>query len=363
MIPVAIVHDYLTQRGGAERVVLAMTKAFPSAPLYASVYLAEGTFPEFQARELRLTLLNRVPLLRRRHRLDLPLLAPTFSRLTVRAEVTICSSSGWAHGANVRGRKIVYCYTPARWLYQTDRYLGRGSLIRRGALAAVRPYLERWDRAAASSAHRYLATSTAVRDRIRRLYGIEAQVLHPPHTASIYAERSPVDGLEPGFVLCVARLLPYKNVDAIVEAFAALPDRRLVVAGNGPLSGPLQARSGPNVRMVGTVTEAQLRWLYASSAGLVAASFEDFGLTPLEAAAFGKPAAVLRWGGFLDTLVEHETGVFITSPDPPAIRSAVQSLVGQEWDPGRLRAHAEQFSEARFITGIREVVDEERALV
>ena len=123
--PVALVHDYLTQRGGAERVVLAMRRAFPSAPLYTSLYDPQGTFPEFQDAEVRTSSLNRIPGLRQHHRAALPLLAPTFSRFRIDAGVALCSSSGWAHGARVTGRKVVYCHTPARWLYQSDRYLGR----------------------------------------------------------------------------------------------------------------------------------------------------------------------------------------------------------------------------------------------
>src|ERR671923_1711210 len=115
---VAIVHDYLTQRGGAERVVLSMLKAFPGAPVYTSLYYPEGTFEEFREIEIRRSFLDRAVPLRRRHRLALPLLASAFSRMRVDAEVAVCSSSGWAHGARVRGRKVVYCHTPARWLYQ-----------------------------------------------------------------------------------------------------------------------------------------------------------------------------------------------------------------------------------------------------
>ena len=120
---IALVHDYLTQRGGAERVALSLTRAFPGAPLHTSLYEPAATFPAFAAVDVRPLPLNRLGPLRRNHRLALPLLAPAFSRLRVDADVVICSSSGWAHGARVTGRKIVYCHTPARWLYQPGRYL------------------------------------------------------------------------------------------------------------------------------------------------------------------------------------------------------------------------------------------------
>src|SRR5262249_31471914 len=128
---VALVHDYLTQRGGAERVVLSLTRAFPCAPVYTSLYDLGRTFPEFDAVDLRPLPLHRVAPLRRHHRSALPVLAPAFSSLRVDADVVVCSSSGWGHGVRARGRKIVYCHTPARWLYQRERYLrGRGRVVR-----------------------------------------------------------------------------------------------------------------------------------------------------------------------------------------------------------------------------------------
>jgi glycosyltransferase involved in cell wall biosynthesis len=361
-VKVALAHDYLTQRGGAERVVASLRKAFPEAPLYTSLYDADRTFPEFRGGDVRTLALDRVGILRRHHRLALPLLARSFSRLEIDADVAICSSSGWAHGAHVRGRKIVYCHTPARWIYQKDRYLGssapRGARV---ALAAQRRFLLGWDRAAAASAARYVANSTIVRDRIRDVYGVDAQVLPPPHTIDPSGPQRPVDGVEPGFTLCVARLLPYKNVDAVIEAFAQLPAERLVVVGAGPEAAQLRRAAPRNVAFVGSVVDDQLRWLYASSRGLVAASYEDFGLTPLEAAAFGRASAVLRFGGYLDTVRADETGVFFDRPEPRAIREAIERLHGTAWDEDAIRTHAACFSEQRFIERVRALADEEAA--
>jgi glycosyltransferase involved in cell wall biosynthesis len=357
---VALVHDYLTQRGGAERVVLSMAAAFPEAPLHTSLYDPAGTFPAFSEVDVRPLPLNRAPFLRTHHRAALPFLAPAFSRLQVDAEVVVCSSSGWAHGARVRGRKVVYCYTPARWLYQRDRYLAGSSRWSAMALGAMAPSLERWDRRAAASAHRYLVVSRAVRRRVLDLYGIDAEVLHPPVDLDPTATTEPVAGVEPGSYLCVSRLMPYKNVEAVVAAFAQLPHHRLVVVGSGPRHAAIAAAAPPNVSLTGRVSDAGLRWLYHSSAGLVAASYEDFGLTPVEAAAFGKPTAALRWGGFLDTTVDGVTGVFFDEPRPELIAEAVEGLAATAWDTGQLRRHAAPFSPAGFISRLRQVVDEER---
>jgi glycosyltransferase involved in cell wall biosynthesis len=358
--PLALVHDYLTQRGGAERVVATLARAFPDAPVYTSLFDPSATFPEFSTMDVRTLPLDRVGLLRAHHRLALPLLAPAFSHLTVDAEVTICSSSGWSHGAGVTGRKIVYCHTPARWLYQSGRYLDGTSSLPAAALSVLAPWLRRWDKKAAATAHRYLVNSTAVRLRVEELYGIEALVVPPPVDVDPDGDLEPVDGVRPGFVLCVSRLLPYKNVEAVTAAFRQLGDHRLVVVGSGPLAEQVLATAPANVTVLGTVSDAGLRWLYRSSIGLVAASYEDFGLTPVEAALFGKPTAALRWGGFLDTIVDGTTGVFFDEPEPELIARAVTRLTGSAWSAEALRAHAEQFSSERFVRRITEVVADER---
>ena len=146
---VVIVHDYLTQRGGAERVVLSMLKAFPRAEVITSFYLSEATFPEFGAYPIRVLPINRWSVLRRNHRFALPFLASAFARERIDADVVLCSSSGWAHGVRTRGRKVVYCHTPARWLYQPERYAGR-SIASRAAIAVLRPRLLEWDRRSAA---------------------------------------------------------------------------------------------------------------------------------------------------------------------------------------------------------------------
>jgi glycosyltransferase involved in cell wall biosynthesis len=356
---VVVAHDYLTQRGGAERVVLAMMHAFPAAPVYTSLYNDGTTFPEFRQVDVRTTWLERVPPLRRRHRLALPLLAPVFGHSVVDADVVVCSSSGWAHGINVTGRKVVYCHTPARWLYDGHRYLGGRHGASWAALSLLRPYLRRWDRRAAGSASRYLANSTVVRERIRLVYGIDAEVLPPPPALRADDPREPL-GLEPGFFLCVSRLLPYKNVDAVLRACEGRP-YMVVVVGTGPEEKRLRAIAPANALLLGAVTDAQLRWLYANCAAVLAPSHEDYGLTPLEAAVFGKPAVTLRAGGFLDTVVEDVTGVFFDQPAPEGIARALRGWAERPWDESALRAHAESFSEARFCRRLREIVEREAA--
>ena len=222
-------------------------------------------------------------------------------------------------------------------------------------LRLLDPYLRRFDRRAAASADTYLANSTFVRDQIKSVYGIDAEVLHPPLSLDPEGPTEPVPGIEPGFLLTVARLLPYKHVAETVDAFRLLPEQRLVVVGEGPGRAGLEVSLPGNVRLLGEASDARLRWLYASCAGLVTASREDFGLTPVEAAAFGKPVAALRFGGYVDTVVPGVSGVLFDQPAPRAISSAVEVLVEHTWDQDAIRSHVETFSQERFIARIRAV--------
>jgi len=357
---VALVHDYLTQRGGAERVVLLMMEAFPHAPLHTSLLSADGTFPELAAHRVATALVNRVPAFRTHHRAAFPFLAPTFSTMHVEAPVTLCSSSGWAHGVRVSGRKVVYCHSPARWLYRADQYLHERRGVQAVGLRLLRRPLLDWDQRAAASADRYVANSTLVRDSIRSLYGRDAEVVHPPTSLDTSGPQEAIPALDPGYFLCVSRLLPYKNVDVVMESMDE--GRRLVVVGEGPEADRLEARAGDRVVFLGRVTDAQLRWLYANSAALVSASYEDFGITTIEAASFGIPAIALRYGGFLDTVVEDETGVLFDAPLPSAVRAAIERFEHTVWDRDRIAAHGASFSPEAFKARLCSIVADEARL-
>lgn len=363
MADVTVLHDYLTQRGGAERVVLSLVAAFPGAEVVTSLYDPTGTFPDFAALRIRTLPINRLAALRRNHRLAMPLLAPSFSAAHIDSAVAVCSSSGWAHGAKVSGRKIVYCHNPARWLYQSQSYLDGLGPAARLTLGSLRPALRRWDRKAALSADRYVVNSNVVKARVKQAYGIDAQVVHPPFSLGTDGGSSPISGIDPGFFLCVSRLMSYKNVDAVIEAFRLMPNQQLLVIGGGPQYRALRAAAPPNVTMCGEVDDATLRWSYTACAGIVAASYEDFGLTPVEGASFGKPTAALRWGGFLETVIAGRTGVFFDAPDPRAIAIAVSTLADDNWEESEIRDWAESFSPECFATTMQELVREELSLI
>lgn len=360
---IAIAHDYLTQRGGAERVVLAMHRAFPQAPIYTTLYNPQTTFPDFADAEIHVSPLNRLRVAREHHRAMLPVLAPVSSTMRVDAELTIVSSTGWAHGFETTGKSLVYCHSPARFLHLRSQYLGDASPLSLPslALAALRPALLRWDQRAAHRADTYLANSSIVAERIHRVYGIDAEVLFPPGGLDAEAEQRPVPEIAPWvsaqderpYYLVVSRLMPYKKVDVVLEAFRLMPELRVVVVGRGPEAERLAALAPDNARLLSGLDDAQMRWAYAHARALIAPAFEDFGLTPLEAYAFGTPVLARRGGGYLDTVVEGLSGLFFNRSSVEDVTTAVREEVGTDWDRQAIMHHGSAFSEERFSRALR----------
>mgnify|MGYP001827614430 CR=1 FL=1 len=352
----ALVQDHVAQRGGAERVGLVLLEALGIDTLHTSVFAPDRTYPDFAEVDVRTRPFSRLPPIRRNHRLAFPLMPMGMGRIEAPADVLLAASAGWSHGVPAAGRKVVYWYAPPRWIYQQEEYLGSRGWVSRAVRAAT-PLLRAWDRRAVASIDRHLAVSEEVADRLRRFYGVEAAVVHPPITLD--GSPTPVDGVEPGHLLVVSRLLSYKHVHVVAEAMRHLPDRRLVVVGTGPFEQEIRRRAPDNVDLVGSVSDDELCWLYQNCSVLVAAAFEDFGLTPLEAAAHGRPTVALRAGGYLDTVEEGLTGLFFESLAHGDVISAVEKALASDWDPDTLRDHAARFSQDRFIERIQAIVEEE----
>lgn len=345
-----IVHDYLTQRGGAERLVLSMLRALPDAELVTSIYEPSKTFPEFAEHRIHTLWPSRVALLRRNHRLALPVLAQAFNSFST-TEDLLCSSSGWAHGARTTGRKTVYCYTPPRWVYAPDSFRG-GRKPTAAALRVVAPLLGRWDRRAAASADVYLTSSQAMANRIRDVYRLEAEVLPPPMLLTSDVGAAVAD-LPTCYALVVSRLQPYKNVDQAIEACSSL-GIPLVVVGHGPELARLRARAiGRQVIFLQGLSEQQLHRVYAKARVLIAPAYEDYGFTPLEAGARGVPVVALAEGGYLDTVIDDVTGLLYSRG---SLKEALAAALGRTWNPMVMRAHIATFSEDRFVERLRHVV-------
>jgi glycosyltransferase involved in cell wall biosynthesis len=213
--------------------------------------------------------------------------------------------------------------------------------------------LRRSDAAAARGAAVYLVNSGAVAERVRATYGIEPAVVPPARGLSPDGPQLPITGLEPGYLLTVSRARAYKHTETICAAVEKMPGERLVVVGG---SAPGYEQTG--VTHLSDLSDAQMRWLYANAAGLVAIASEDFGLTPVEAQSFGVPSVVLRNGGYLDSMVENVTGVFIDESTPEQVVAGVRALRAKTWDRDALRVSGDRYSPRSFTRRIQEVVSE-----
>jgi len=349
-VTIVVAHDYLTQRGGAERVAAHLMQGLQAERMVTSVYNPATAFSAFAGHRIQTSALQRVPAFRTDPRLAFAFLAPAWSAFPpVRADVLLCSSSGWSHGlATARGtRKVVYCHNPPRWLWQPDDYSRGLGLAGRMSLGALSPTLKKWDVTKARTADQYIANSRVVQTRIRQTYGIEAPVVAPPVGLLADGETTAVEGLPSGFVLTIARGRGYKQVDAVIDAVRADPARHLVVVGSGLPAG---TRPAPNVTVLGRVPDAQLRWLYREASALVTASREDFGLTPIEANQFGTPAVAVRAGGFLETIREGHNGVFFDDLEPASILAAMDRA--ERLNPSDVRAAAAEHQPDHFLRAL-----------
>jgi glycosyltransferase involved in cell wall biosynthesis len=342
---VTIVHDYLNQYGGAEKVVLELAGMFPTAPIYTSLYRPESTFPEFKDRDVRTTFLDRLSVDGGFRNL-FPAYPAAFRSLgELPGDTVIASSSGWAHMAHTSpaALHVVYCHTPARWLYggtylrTDDRPAVRSALISR-----VGGLLRRLDCRAALRADLYIANSAAVRRRIRAAYGIDSTVVFPP----VDTDRlSPTPRGER--LLVISRLLPYKRVDLVIRAAARL-GMRLDVVGDGPTLDALRDLGGTRVTFHGAAPEPTVRRLLQECNAVCVAGEEDFGIVAVEAQAAGKPVVAFGRGGALETIIPAVTGVFFDEHTVEAVADALASSQTLETPPEVIAGHASRFSRSTF---------------
>jgi len=365
--PTAIVHDWFQGMHGSERVVEAMRSGlFPpdnGPDIFTFAAAHELLPPELSRRIRRESRLARLPGVRQRGhgqgrwRYLLPYMPYYFRSLDLdRYDVVISSSHACA--VNVRPREdalhVCYCYTPMRyaWLPATEGQRVRG--VSRLGLNAFRGHLRRVDLAASRRPHAYAAISEAVRDRIRRFYGRDAAVIHPPVEV---AEFDAAVEKERGRFLWVHRLVPYKHPELVVEAFRDLP-YRLTMVGVGPLEEKLRANLPSNVKLLGWVSREELARLYGRAQGFVHIGEEDFGITMVEALAAGTPVVALNAGGARDIVRDGLDGVLIQRPELDELRQAVRTLADREWEPAALAERARSFSSDRFVERLREWLDD-----
>ena len=349
---VAIVHDYLNQCGGAERVALELARTWPQAPIYTSLYRPSSTFPGFAEHDVRVSRLDRIPV-DSRFRVLAPLYPWAFRDHGLLSErVVVSSTSGWAHGVRTApgSLHIVYCHNPARWLYRPGEHL-TGSLGTMLLGPLLRP-LRRWDQAAARKADLYIANAEQVRARIRRIYGRDAAVVYPPVDVERFTPRDRGERL-----LVISRLLPYKRVDLIVRT-ATRAGIGLDVVGVGPSLDRLRAIAGPTVEFHGRVDDEAVVELLEGCRALCVAATEDFGIVPVEANAAGKPVVAFAAGGVLESVIDGVSGALFDSLCEQALLAAIVRADAIETSPGDLARLARRFSAARFRSRMKAVVDD-----
>ncbi len=346
----ALVHDWLNQLGGAERVLEHFHAFFPVAPIYTSIYWREKLPSSYRSWDIRTTWMDRLPGIYRHHQWYFPLYALAFARLNLADagyEAILSNKSGFCHGVHSgETPHLCYCLAPTRYVWEYAAYAARENLspALRVALKPVVLALRRWDYAAAQRpATHFVAISTEIQERIRRYYHRESTLIYPPVDVKRFFIAS-----HPGdYYLVVSRLIPYKRIDLAVRAFTEL-GLPLRIAGSGRDRAALEAIAGPNIEFLGYVPDADLPQLLAECKAFVFPGKEDFGIAPLEAQAAGRPVIAYGAGGALDTVIEGETGVFFREQTVAALIEAVRKFEAQPMEPAVCRANAGRFSVERF---------------
>jgi len=355
-VRVAFVHDYLTQLGGAERVLAEMHELYPQAPVYTSLYDRRVMGPLFENIDVRTSWLQGIPGAARRFRAMLPLYPRVFESLDFRGyDLVISSTTSFAKGVIVPPGTlhVSYMNTPTRFLWYPQEYAFEiVPALARPALRAALPGMRRWDYSAAQRPHRIVANSHNVAARILACYHRESDIAPCPVDISKFAPSDVHDD----YYLVVARLLPYKRVSLAIEACEAM-GAPLVIVGTGPDEAKLRRVAGKRVTFAGHVDDAKRGELFARARAVIVPGVEDYGLVALEAAASGRPVIAFAAGGSLETVVEGQTGSFFREPTSDALAAALRSFVPEAFGRERLAEHAQQFSPARFRQRMRELID------
>jgi glycosyltransferase involved in cell wall biosynthesis len=347
---VALVHDFLNQMGGAERVVLAFHEIFPDAPLYTSIYDPRRVDPAFQKMDIRTSFMQKLPLVKKHHQPFLPLYPFAMERLDLRGyDLVLSSSSAFGKGIITQPETlhICYCHTPMRWCWNYEEYIERERLdrISRTILPFLMTWLRIWDQTSSMRVDHFIANSPAVAERIQKYYRRDAVVIPPPVEASRFAFDPTTKAEE--YFLILSRLMPYKRVDLAIEACNRLR-LPLVIIGSGRDEQRLKRMAGPTIRFMGRLSDTQVLHYYAHCRAFILPGEEDFGITPLEAQASGKPVIAYGVGGVLASVIDGVTGSFFYEQAVESLSEVLASFDERKYDPQIIRNHALEFDMPRF---------------
>jgi len=357
---VAIVHYWLVSMRGGEKVVEALCDLYPEADIFTLVYDPDRVSEKIRSHKVRSSFLQRIPGAVRNYQSLLPLMPFALESFDLSGyDLIISSESGPAKGIIPQPHTphICYCHSPMRYIwdhYQT--YLASAGRLQRAAMPLLAPMLRSWDVNTSARVDRFVANSRHVAARIRKYYRRPATVLYPPVSIGDFTPSRETDD----FYLCAGQIVPYKRLDLAVAAFTKM-GRNLVVIGEGKGMTELKRQAGPTIRFLGRVGFAELKEKLARCRALIFPGEEDFGIVPVEAMASGRPVIAFASGGALETVIPGHTGILFEEQSVAALIDAVLAYEAAErsFSPQAIRAHAATFSEERFKSGMRRVVEEE----
>lgn len=356
---IALVHDWLTGMRGGEKCLEVLCELYPAAPIHTLLAIPDRLSATLRAREIHTSFLQRMPAVERKYRYYLPLYPTAIRRFDFRSyDLILSSSHAVAKGVRVPDGTlhISYVHTPMRYVWDMfDQYFNRATMgwASLAMIRLVSAWLRRWDVRTADGVHHFIANSRYVADRIRRIYGRESTVIHPP----VDVRRFALSRTHDGSFLVVSALVPYKRVDLAIAA-ANRAGFVLRVIGEGPERARLEAMAGPTVHFDGALDDAGIAAAYASCRALVFPGEEDFGIVPVEAMACGKPVVAFGRGGATESVIDGRSGVFFPEQTAESLIGAITRLEQIRFDPTDIRAQAEHFDREIHRDRIASFVEE-----
>jgi glycosyltransferase involved in cell wall biosynthesis len=349
MMKTAVAHDYFTQMGGAEKVAEELCKMLPDASLVTLVAFQSMLPDTLKKVPLQTSWMQCLPGMEKYYRLFFMLYPYAATSMDLSEyDLVISSSSSYAKGirAGSDTMHVCYCHTPTRWVWSFDAYSKREAMnpAVKACAAKMIEFLRGLDTEAARQPDHFIANSLTTAKRIQQVYGRTAEIIYPP----INIDRFTANAHEShGYYLVLSRLVAYKRIDLAIEACSRL-NRKLLIVGDGPHKKALMEKAAPCVTFCGRLSDAVVDELITSSRALIFPGEEDFGMTPLELAASGRPTIAYRAGGAMETVIDGVTGTFFDEQTPEHLMSAIEAFETQSFSPHVLRQHAEKFSVGVF---------------
>ncbi len=360
---IAIVHDWLPLYGGAERVLEQILQVFPEADVWSLLdFIPNGQRDFLQNKLVTTSFIQRLPFVRKHYRSYLPLMPLAIEQFDLHGYDLVISSSYAVAKGVITGPDqlhLCYCHSPIRYAWDMQgTYLHEAGMTKGVSSLLVRillHYLRLWDYRTAAGVNQFATNSEFVARRIRKVYGRNAEVIHPP----VDTESFRPNGQKMGYYLTVSRLVPYKKVGLIVEAFAAFPDKTLIVIGDGPEFAKIKRTATANVHMLGQQSAEALTHYMQQARGFIFGAEEDFGIVTVEAQACGTPVIAFGKGGTAETVIPGRTGWLFNEQTVGSICDAILKFENLKFDEGTIRRHAECFSMPRFRHEFFEFVERE----